>query len=298
MPTFPNFAYETVARQDGSGELAYKVLPGPANGGSIPFVMITGLAASGLVDWFPMVEYLSKFRTILVMDNRGIGRSSSKDEETPLTVTQHVKDIDQLVRLVGWKEIDLLGFSMGGSIVQGVLAEGLLGSMDLSFKVRRVILASTAARFSSELGLDSHPEWDALFKPSPDPEERVAVAKQLIQEDYDPAFCEDSANQPLLGKRAVEYGYVSRPGGVVREQLRMAHGSSFLDMLPKIPESIGVLSLHGSLDQTVSQEHQLRIISSIKHAQSLTFPCGHSWFDYFGEEHWAQVIGNFLDGVA
>ncbi|ORY26033.1 Alpha/Beta hydrolase protein [Naematelia encephala] len=252
--------------------------------------MTSRLAASGLVDWYPIAEHLSRFRTILVLDNRGIGESKSVDEEAQLTIAQHVQDVSQLVTEAGWVEVDLLGFSMGGLIVQAVLC-----ATGLPFKVRKAILASTSAQIVSQLGDPIPAEWEPLFNPSPDAAERVTVARSLIQGDYDPAFLVDPTNQSLLERRAVEYGNVTRPGGVVREQLKMARSLSYVQDLQHVPRGIPILSWHGTLDETLPTTHQSPILTSIKHARGLTFPCGHSWFDYFGPGHWVDVIGGFLD---
>lgn len=75
---------------------------------------LDSLSAVGLVDWLPLAEHLAQTRPVLVFDNRGIGgsRVPPEKEDENYTCEDMAQDVIDLVNHVGWKDIDLLGFSM------------------------------------------------------------------------------------------------------------------------------------------------------------------------------------------
>ncbi|RDW61384.1 alpha hydrolase-9 [Coleophoma crateriformis] len=113
-------------------KLAYRYL-NPTNSARVPLVM--QIHFRGNMDfWDPaLINALSQSRPIILFDNAGIGKSSG---EIPTTLKGWGMHIINLVAALKIKEIDLLGFSMGGGAVQmaALTAPGL---------VRRLILAGT-----------------------------------------------------------------------------------------------------------------------------------------------------------
>jgi pimeloyl-ACP methyl ester carboxylesterase len=99
----------------------------------VPVVMLVHLA--GVMDnWDPrVVDGLAARHHVIAFDNRGIGSSSGRPANT---IEQMADDAIMFVKAKGFKQVDLLGFSMGGMISQEiVLKEPQL--------VRRMILAGT-----------------------------------------------------------------------------------------------------------------------------------------------------------
>ncbi|HPX22479.1 MAG TPA: alpha/beta hydrolase [Mesotoga sp.] len=97
--------------QVGAIEVAYKVF-----GSGAPLLMIAGYG-SPLESWDPyVVSALSKEFTVIVFDNRGIGRSTTSDEAPSIEL--FAKDAADLVRTIGFEKVSLVGWSMGGYIAQ------------------------------------------------------------------------------------------------------------------------------------------------------------------------------------
>jgi pimeloyl-ACP methyl ester carboxylesterase len=64
---------------------------------------------------------------VIATDYRGIGESDGK---APVTIHEMAHDTIALIRALGFKKVDLLGFSLGGSVAQDIAlkAPDLYGS--------------------------------------------------------------------------------------------------------------------------------------------------------------------------
>jgi pimeloyl-ACP methyl ester carboxylesterase len=114
----------------GGVEFAYRQL-GPSTG--VPVVFLTHLAAV-LDNWDPrVVDGIAADHRVITFDNRGVGASSGS---TPTTIEEMASDAVTFIRALGFDQVDLLGFSMGGMIAQ-VIAQRL------PHLVRKMILAGT-----------------------------------------------------------------------------------------------------------------------------------------------------------
>src|SRR6476620_9369257 len=114
---------------DGSA-FAYRDL-GPRTG--TPVIFLNHLAAV-LDNWDPrVVDGIAAHRRVITFDNRGVGASQGR---TPGSIAEMAKDAGAFIRALGFDQVDLLGFSMGGFVAQ-VIAEA---QPDL---VRKIILAGT-----------------------------------------------------------------------------------------------------------------------------------------------------------
>src|SRR4051812_2227050 len=114
----------------GGVQFAYREL-GPSRG--VPVVFLTHLAAV-LDNWDPrVVDGIAAQRRVIVFDNRGVGASSGS---TPTTIEEMARDAVTFIRALGFDQVDLFGFSMGGMIAQ-VIAQ------QQPQLVRKMIIAGT-----------------------------------------------------------------------------------------------------------------------------------------------------------
>ena len=123
---------------EGDGiRFAYRRL-GPWTG--TPLVLLQHF--SGNIDaWDPaVVNTLAVDRLVIVFDNAGVGRSTG---QTPDSVEAMARDAVSFINLLGFSEVDLLGYSLGGCIAQQIAAEH--GAL-----VRKLILVGTAPRGGEE----------------------------------------------------------------------------------------------------------------------------------------------------
>ncbi|MCX5335958.1 alpha/beta fold hydrolase [Streptomyces sp. NBC_00140] len=104
---------------------------GPRSG--VPMVFLTHLSAV-LDNWDPrVVDGIAAKHRVITFDNRGVGASSGT---TPRTIAAMAKDAVTFIRALGFEQVDIHGFSMGGMIAQ-VIAQT---DPDL---VRKLILTGT-----------------------------------------------------------------------------------------------------------------------------------------------------------
>ena len=99
----------------------------------VPVIFLNHLAAN-LDNWDPrVVDGIATKHRVITFDNRGLGASEGK---TPDTVEAMAQDAVAFIRALGFAQVDLLGFSLGGMVSQVIaLQEPAL--------VRKIILAGT-----------------------------------------------------------------------------------------------------------------------------------------------------------
>jgi pimeloyl-ACP methyl ester carboxylesterase len=104
---------------------------GPRTG--VPVIFLHHFTAV-LDDWDPrVIDGVAAKRHVIAFDNRGIGASGGS---VPHTVGKMAADAVAFIRALGYEQVDLLGFSLGGGIAQFI-------TLEHPELVRRVILAGT-----------------------------------------------------------------------------------------------------------------------------------------------------------
>lgn len=130
---------------------AYREL-GPRDG--TPLVLLNHWGA--VLDNFDprIVDGLASRHRIIAIDYRGIGGSSGS---APLTVDEMAHDTLAVIRALGFAEVDLLGFSLGGFVAQDVAlkAPGL---------VRKLILAGTGPAGGKGIERVGAVSWPLILK--------------------------------------------------------------------------------------------------------------------------------------
>ena len=102
----------------------------------IPIVFFTHLSAN-LDNWDPrIIDGIAKQHWVITFDITGVGLSSG---QVPGTIKEMAEDAIAFIKALGFKQIDILSFSMGGMIAQELLElEPTL--------IRKVILTGTGPR--------------------------------------------------------------------------------------------------------------------------------------------------------
>ena len=132
--TTQNATWKSVPTQvvsAGGVDFAYRELG--QNHGGTPVILLVHLAAV-LDNWDPrVVDGIAAKHHVVAFDNRGVGASSGSAANT---MEQMADDAITFIKAKGFRQVDLLGFSMGGMVAQEiVLKEPQL--------VRKLILAGT-----------------------------------------------------------------------------------------------------------------------------------------------------------
>lgn len=115
----------------GGAEFFYRKL-GENNPG-IPIIFLNHLSATMDESDPRIMDGLATQHQIICFDNRGVGSTKGS---TPLTVAEMMVDAIAFIKALGYKKVDLFGFSLGGFIAQEILIQE-------PQLVRRAILAGT-----------------------------------------------------------------------------------------------------------------------------------------------------------
>ncbi len=114
----------------GGAKFAYRQL-GVDTG--MPVIFLTHLGAV-LDNWDPrVVDGIATRHRVITFDNRGIGASEGS---APDSIAAMARDAVTFIRALGFEQVDLLGFSMGGMVAQVIAQEE-------PQLVRKIILAGT-----------------------------------------------------------------------------------------------------------------------------------------------------------
>ena len=95
-------------------------------------LLISGLSMPGAM-WAPQIKALWPHFRVITFDNRGVGGSEGK---TPDTGEAMAHDAVAFIRALGFDQVDLLGFSLGGFVSQVIAQQE-------PALVRKIILAGT-----------------------------------------------------------------------------------------------------------------------------------------------------------
>jgi pimeloyl-ACP methyl ester carboxylesterase len=117
------------------GSISYAFRKIGKNSGT-PLVLL--MHTRGNMDsWDPaLVDALAKQRVVVAFDNKGVGLTRGK---APDTFEEMSDDAAAFIRALGYRKVDILGFSIGGAVGQGLLVR----HRDL---IRKAILAGTSAK--------------------------------------------------------------------------------------------------------------------------------------------------------
>ncbi|KAH6683457.1 Alpha/Beta hydrolase protein [Halenospora varia] len=255
----------------------------------IPLVMHIHFRAN-MDFWDPaLINALAKSRPIILFDNSGIGKSGG---EIPTTLHGWALNVIGLVKALGIKQIDLLGFSMGGGAVQHVA----LAAPSL---VRKLILAGTRtsqtpntvkgprdviAELSNSVTEEEFKASWALSFFNPTPEGQAAAEaswKRIMLRSQDRA----PHLSPELAKRQMEaFGKFSEP-----------HPLNPYERIREI--AMPVFVANGDNDLLVPTENSVEVARILPNAHLHIYPNSGHGFLYEHAELFAKHIDLFLDGA-
>jgi pimeloyl-ACP methyl ester carboxylesterase len=252
------FAYRSFGRKEG-----------------VPLVFLQHF--TGTMDsWDPaVVNPLAETRPVIVFNNTGVGTSSGT---TPDSVEQMAADAATFMAALGLKQVDLLGYSLGGFVAQVLVAQE-------PSLVRKLIVAGSAPRGGEEHLLTVLK--DALSRGVPDPrvplfftpsEASQAAGHAFVQraavrvKDRDPESTEAVSNPQA--RAIITWCAVEDPG----------HASLKAIMQP-------TLIVHGSDDTMFPSGNAYAMFKAMSTAQLILYPdSGHGAIF----QHHGAFVGNVL----
>jgi pimeloyl-ACP methyl ester carboxylesterase len=128
--TAPNLSVEA----ENGVTFAYRRFGDAADG---PPLVFLNHFRGNLDNWDPLlVDGIAAEREVILLDNTGVGLSSGK---VPFTVTEMARDAIAFLDALELREVDLLGYSLGGMVAQEI-------ALFRPRMVRRLVLAGTGPR--------------------------------------------------------------------------------------------------------------------------------------------------------
>jgi pimeloyl-ACP methyl ester carboxylesterase len=114
-----------------------------------------------LDNWDPaLVDGLARDREVILLGNRGVGASTGV---VPDNVEDMARDVLRFIAALGLRQVDVLGFSLGGYIAQEL-------ALVRPRLVRRLVLAGTAPRGAPRIHRWSDDVWTLATSDVPNPD--------------------------------------------------------------------------------------------------------------------------------
>ena len=216
--------------------------------------LINGYTRSGSDFRFLAQFLVKKGYRVLVLDNRGSGKTISRDS---FTLEDCAADVKKIWAQEHIKETFLVGISMGGIISQ------ILGAQE-SPTIKGLILVST---FS--------PAFQQSRKVTPWPQDIPSLEERLSHYLYEEVT---NSRKLLIKAMAKEIHKKMNDGDFLEQAKRQDYAISKTSETSYQGHKIKVktLILHGENDQVIPPEQADLLQKTIPHTEKVTFPlCGH-----------------------
>lgn len=296
---------EILRTRDGA-QIAYQVLG--AEHQRPMLVLVNGMSAV-MEDWAHLAAALAETRPVLLLDHRGIGHSYlSDDGDEDITIESMAQDVLDLVKSLGVRTVQLLGFSMGGLVVQAILTHpGATKTSDgraldvQGIEVRGAVLCSTFTKMPhGEFHPANVPNLEGMSRAE---RQRAQVAYMLEMQYHADVLGPHGTLQPTFERRLADAPNTRRPADIIGMQagaIAQYTGRSFLS---KVPRGLPIAVIHGRFDRMVDVAESDDLVKCLAQAQRLrpagvpdADAFGHMWFDYFDlASAWVAPLVAFLD---
>jgi pimeloyl-ACP methyl ester carboxylesterase len=154
-----------------------------------PLVFVHGYTGD-VTDWRHQIPEFSATHRVLVVDNRGHGRSHAPRERETYNVIQMASDLEGVIDEVGFERYHLVGHSMGGAISQEIALKspGRLMSLTIedsghSFEMNPTVLQYLEKRYeiAEQHGMEAVANLPGLPPPPHATEARRAEEKARLE---------------------------------------------------------------------------------------------------------------------
>jgi len=274
-----NAATQTIQVKD--TRLVYREL---GERGGVPVVFLHHLTAV-LEDWDPKVlDGIASKHHVIIFDNRGVGGSGG---QTPVSVEDMASDAIAFIEALGFAQVDLFGFSLGGFIAQ-VIAQ------TRPELVRKIVLAGTGpagAKGISDVGSilqgafqkagaeHKHAKHFLFFSPSTQSQKAADAFLQRLKErraDRDTAVSDQTVQAQLTA--IVKWGQ-ARSSTEALKQIRHP-----------------VLIANGDEDVMVPTQNSIALFEALPNAKLSIFPdASHGGIFQYADTFVDQALGFFAE---
>lgn len=231
-----------------------------------------------------MVDLLAEKHSVIMMDNRGTGRSDKPD--IPYTMGMMAADTKGVLEVLGIEKAHVMGFSMGGAITQTF-------GVNYPETTLSLILCGASAGRENSVSSDPKVQMDLALIANPLPEMTVRdVTVKLLYLLYSKKYVKAHLEELVKDETYSDY---PTPSHALMNQ---SHAISTMDTYPYLPGlKIPVLVMTGDEDVLVPPENSEKIASQIPGSELVMIPgCGHGFLKQKTDEAVGHIL-RFLDNV-
>jgi pimeloyl-ACP methyl ester carboxylesterase len=252
-------------------------------GEGTPLLVIIGWTSSS-ERWSPkFTNELEKHHKLILVDNRGTGRSDKPDVE--YSIKMMADDAAGLMDAINVSRTHVFGVSMGGMIAQEF-------ALNYPEKVKSLILGCTASGGLQGIWSEETRKLIVAFASSDPPEMSPKVLNTLLRLAYTPSFLKENLNAIIKARTSIKY---RTPVFAIGRQAQAILKHDTYDRLTQI--RVPTLVLHGEEDIMVPTENGRILADRIPNAKLRLFESvGHDFMAGI-EDYVARVILEFLEGV-
>jgi pimeloyl-ACP methyl ester carboxylesterase len=234
-----------------------------------PLVLVVGSRAS-IDDWAPkFIDAIARHHHVLALDNEGVGRTTLRPGR--LTVTRMGDDVADFIAVLHLKRPDVLGWSMGGEVVQTLAVRH-------PRSLRRIVLCATApgdgSSVLSSFPVKTSPPFVNFFPADQDPSRRAFISDIDRYRDF------YAASEQVA-------------------QLQQATSSSWAKGLERAGHRFSqvrarVLIGEGAEDPLVAVADSRTLAAELPHSQLHIYPDAAHGFWFQDRADWVRRIDRFL----
>ena len=258
---------------------AYRELGTP---GGIPVVFLHHFTAV-LDDWDPRVlDGVASAHHVIAFDNRGVGATGGR---VPADIEQMGADAIAFIRALGYDQVDLIGFSLGGAVAQMVA----LQAPDL---VHRMVVAGSGPRGGG--GIWKMPfivggAYAKAFVSRKDPRHFLSFPRTAQGKEAANAYFDRLAERTQGRDRAI-----SSQARLAQLRAITAAGLHPADDLSRVTAPVFVAN--GDKDLMVASEHSKDMAARLPNSQLRIYPdSGHGGVFQYHDEFVPEVLAFLAD---
>ncbi|PHK50103.1 alpha/beta fold hydrolase [Staphylococcus edaphicus] len=249
----------------------------------IPLVFLIHFRGT-MENWDPaMLEHIVGERPVILFDNTGVGYTNGV---TPTTIEEMSENEFQFITALGYEQVDLLGFSIGGMVAQML-------TIQHPELIRKLIVSGTSAAGGIS---PTHPALqDAMYREDGNQEDVINTFLFLFYPNTENGKALGIASlKRILNQKTIESTLQVRDAQLAAiEKWSSSDHEHALNQLNQLQQS--TLVINGDNDIMVPTENSIILSENILDAQLIIYPeAGHGHLHQH-PKRFAQHVNLFLN---